>query len=159
MAQWTREQLEEIARTKPAKFRGLKMHGAIFDDMDLEKADFRGAAVPYASFKRCNLKFSNFEGANCTCADFTDANAHRMNLKDAQMCNAKFLVKDAFGVTITMDCSSFMGLEVPDGFWWGFLFYGLLMKAPSDQAREKLELCMGPERYTVLRQQYASRRM
>lgn len=158
MAQWTRQQLEEIAKTDK-KFRNLKLHGAVFDGMDLEKADFRSAAVPFASFKDCNLKYANFEGANCTCTDFTEANAHRANFKDATMCNAKCLFSDAFGITITLECHSFMGLEVKPGWWWGFLFYGLLMKPPSEEAKEKLELAMGPERYMVLKQQYAQRRM
>jgi hypothetical protein len=158
MAQWTREDLDKIVK-EGKKFRGLKMHGANFDGMDLEKADFRGAAVPYATFRKTNLKMANFEGANCTCADFTDSNCHRLNLKDAQMCNAIFRPTDAFGVTVTMDCHSFMGLETLDGWWWGWLFYGLLMKPPSNEAREKLEICMGPERYMVLRAQYAQRRM
>jgi hypothetical protein len=164
MASYTRAQLEEIVKNGK-KFRGMKLHGVIFDDMDLTKADFRGAAVPFASFKRCKLQYSVFEGANCTCTDFDGSNVHRANFKDAIMCDAKFDVVDAFGLTITMDCACFSHLKINSGFWWGLLYYAFMMDPiPSpefnpEEAKEKLSILFGPERYDTLKRLYATRQM
>lgn len=161
---YTREQLDEIVRNGK-KFRGLKLHGVVFDNMDLQKADFRGAAVPFASFKNCKLQEATFEGANCTCTDFDGANVRRANFKDATLCDAKFDVVDAFGLTITMDCRSFQHLKVNAGFWWGLLYYAFLMDpiASTDfnpeEVKEKLSLMFGPKRYETLKNLYLTRRM
>jgi hypothetical protein len=161
---WTREQLMEIA-ARGKKFRALKLHGAVFDDMNLERADFRGAAVAFASFKRCNLKEAIFEGANCTCADFDGANVRRANFKDAIMCDAKFDVVDAFGITITMDCKCFQHLKPNSGFWWGLIFYAFLMDPIAgpdfnpEEVKEKLTLLFGAHRYLTLKNLYLTRRM
>lgn len=161
---WTRDQLMEIA-SRGKKFRGLKLHGANFDGMDLERADFRGCAVAFASFKGCNLKESVFEGANCTCADFDGANVRRANFKDAILCDAKFDVVDAFGLTITMDCKCFQHLHINAGFWWGMLFYGFLMDPIAgpdfkpEEVKEKLSLVFGAERFNTLKNHYLTRRM
>lgn len=135
-------------------FRGMKLSGANFDNLDLRGADFRNASVPFASFKNTNLKYANFEGANCCGADFTDANLHRANFKDANISNANWHAKDLYGVTLTMECRSFQGLDMSSGWWWGWIMYALLMKAPSQEDKEKVIVAMGAERYRVLREQY-----
>ncbi len=181
MAAYTREQLEEIAKaTRPAKFRGLKLHGAIFgccnlpkekcihqpgDGMNLEKADFRGCALAWANFRNCPLNNAIFEGANCTGVDFDGANVRRANFKDVTMCDAKFNVVDAFGITLTMDCHCFSHLKVNTGFWWGLLYYGFLMDplpGPDfnpEEVKEKLSALFGAERFTTLKILYANRQM
>jgi len=164
MAGWSREQLEDIVK-KGKQFRGLKLHGAVFDGMDLERANFKGCPLAWASFKKCNLKSAIFEGANCTGVDFDGANVHRANFKDANLQDAKFDVVDAFGVTITMDCKCFSHLRVNTGFWWGLLFYGFLMDPIAsdsfnpEEAKEKLSVFFGPERYNTLKNLYATRQM
>lgn len=161
---WTREQLDEIARNGK-KFHGLKLHGVVFDDMNLEKANFRGCALSWSSFQRCNLKHAIFEGANCSFANFNGANVHRANFKDANMCDAKFDVTDAFGLTITMDCRCFSHLNINAGFWWGLLYYGFMMDplpGPDfnpEEVKEKLSLLFGPERFETLKRLYANRQM
>lgn len=164
MAEMTKEELEIIIKDGK-RFRGMKLHGAVFDGMNLERADFRGARLPYASFKGCNLKHAVFEGADCTLADFDGANVHRTNYKDATMCDAKFDVVDAFGLTLSMDCKCWSHLKVNAGFWWGLIYYAFLMDpipGPNfnpKEMKERLSLLMGPERYNTLRNLYSSRQM
>jgi len=161
MAAWTREHLEKIAKENRKCFKGLKLHSANFSGMDLEKADFRGASLAYANFSGANCKFANFESANLTFTKWDDGNLHRANLKEAILSDADMSkVSDFFGVTITMECSSFQGLKLPEGFWWGWVYYAAgLMEPPSEEAKEKLLLAMGIETYKVLREQYANRRL
>jgi uncharacterized protein YjbI with pentapeptide repeats len=150
----------EIVTVKRKNFRGLKLHGVCFDNMDLEKADFRGAACHYASFKNCNCRFANFEGAGLMFTKWEGADVHRMNAKDASLCDADMRgVKDFFGMTTTFDCKSFKGLKLDPGQWYGYVFYALLMEPPTEEAKEKLQLFFGAERYSVLKDLYATRQM
>jgi len=154
------QMVDEILKGgRPYKFRGLKLSNFDFSGMDLHNADFRNASVPYANFSKCSLRFANFEGANCYGANFNEADCHRINLKDAVLSDAVMTAADLYGATITLECRSFQGLELSPGWWYGFLFYGLLMKPPSQEAEEKLIACLGMDRYSVLRDQYARRRM
>lgn len=160
MSNWTREALESIIKKNGCKFRGMSLHQADFSGMNLERADFRGARLPYANFSGANLRFADFEGAECFAANFTKTNLHRANFKDANLSEADFTeLVDAFGITMTMECRSFMGLKMSQGWWYGFIFYALLMKAPVQEDADRLAAFMGKERYEVLRNQYAARRM
>lgn len=159
MPGWTREQLEEICRTTK-KFKGLKLHGADFSGMDLEKADFRSASCPYANFSNTNCRMINAEGANFMMTTWKGSDLHRANLKDAQLCEADLRgVKDFFGVTITLECRTWKGVKLDPGFWYGWLYYGLLMEPPTQEDGDKLRVCLGPEHYKVLHDLYATRRM
>jgi hypothetical protein len=157
---WSRDQLEEICAVKNKNFRGLKLHDVDFSGMNLEKADFRQASCHYANFSNTNCKFANFEGAGLMFTKWQGANCHRMNAKDASLCDADMRgVTDFFGMTLTMQCDSWKGLKVDTGFWYGFLFYGLLMDPPTEEDRDKLQIFFGPEKYEVLRNLYAVRQM
>lgn len=140
-------------------FRGMNLPDANFAGMELRSADFRNARMPFANFRGANLKFATFESASLHGADFTDANLHRVSFKDADTSCCKMRAKDLYGVTVTLQCTSFQGMELDEGWWYGWLFYGLLMKPPSQEAEERLIMALGPERYMVLRQQYARREM
>lgn len=156
----TRSQLEEICKDRKKNFRNLKLHGADFRGMDLEKADFRSAACHYADFRDTNCKYANFEGAGLMFTKWSGANCHRVNFKDASLCDAEMHgVTDFMGATFTMDCKSWQGIKVDSGFWYGFLFYGLLMEPPTEEAKEKLMLFFGEERYKTLKNLYASRHL
>jgi hypothetical protein len=140
-------------------FKRLMLPGADFHGRDLKHADFRGASVISANFRDCDLKFANFEGANLYGSDFTGANLHRANLKDANTSCTVMHVKDLYGVTITLECKSFQGMKLYPGWWFGWIFYALLMEAPSEEWEAKLITFLGPERYSVLRSQYARRQL
>jgi hypothetical protein len=159
MSGWTRDQLEKISK-EGNKFRGLKLHGADFTGMNLEKADFRSASCPYAVFKDTNCKFINAEGANFTCTSWGGSNIHRGNFKDAILCDADWRgVKDMFGITMTMECRTWQGLKLDPGFYYGFLFYGMLMEPPSEEIKDKLITFFGVDHFKTLHKLYANRQM
>lgn len=160
MQMLNRDQIVEISNRQYKNFRNLKLYGADFSGLDMEKADCRGLIAPYSNWAGTNVKFADFEGANLMFSKWPNAILHRTNLKDAKLCDADMSeAQDFFGVTITMECESFMGLKLKPGHWLGFLFYGLLMEPPTQEFKDKLTLFFGEERYMVLKQQYASRRM
>lgn len=153
----TAEQIKKVVDIGGKNFKGLKLPEAVFEGRDLKNADFRGCTLTDANFKGCNLTYANFEGANCIGADFTDAICHRTNFKDANLSSSKMHCKDMFGCTFTLVCKSFQDVDVAPGWWAGWLYYGLLMKSPSPEHKEKLIQAMGIERWEVLRSQYANR--
>lgn len=156
----TKEQIEDICKNRRKNFRGMKLHGVDFTGQDLEKADFRSAACHYAKFDNTNCRYANFEGAGLMFTKWDGANCHRTNFKDASLCDADMTgVTDFFGATFTMECRSWQGLKVDPGQWYGFLFYGLLMKPPTEEAKEKLMLFFGEERYNTLKNLYAGRQL
>lgn len=140
------------------RFKDLKFPGADFSGMSLRNADFRSCMLSHAKFVKCDLTYANFEGANLYGADFTDAILTRVNLKDANLCSSIMNCADMFGITITLECKSFQDMVTKPGWWAGFLFYALLMKPPSQDAKEKLIQAMGIEYWETLRSQYANRR-
>lgn len=144
---------------KPLCFRGLAIPEGDFSDLDLRSADFRNARIPFGKFHRTNLKYANFESALLHGCEFIDSNCHRMSLKDADMSGMIFRPKDALGLTITLECKSFQDIEVDPGYWWGWIFYALLMKPPSEEAHDSVIQAMGLERWEVLRRDYAVRQI
>ena len=119
-----------------------------------------------AVFTDADLTYANFEGANCYAVDFNNTKLHRTNFANANVSEASMMgVKDMYGVTVTMECKSFQRLRLDPGWWWGWLFYPLLMSPPKtatfDPERDKdaLKLLMGADRWEVLRRQYANREM
>ena len=152
--------VEQILQSGNLKFRNLKLPQIDFSGKNLQGADFRGAAVPYCDFSRCNLKFANFENSNCYGTKFDDADLHRANFKDAQMSDSSIgMASDLYGVTFTLECKSFQGIKISPGWWWGWCFYLLLMKTPSKEAEDAIIQAMGVERYRILHDQYARRRI
>lgn len=157
---YTREQIIEISKKQYKNFRGIKINGGDFTNLDLERADFRGGSFPYCNFSGSNVKFADFENANIMFTKWDDCTLHRTNLRDAKMSGADFSkAKDFFGVTLTMDCDSFCKVKLKSGHWYGFLFYGLLMEPPSEEDKERLQVFFGEQRYTTLKELYANRRM
>ena len=148
----------EAIRSGSRKFRGLKLPNFDFSGMDLQRADFRNCSLPYCKFRGANLKFANFESANLYGADFEDADCHRVNFKDAILSDANLNAKDLYGATLTLECGSFKGMNPGKTWWYAFLFYGCLMKAPDQEAEDRLISFLGTERYMILRDQYARRR-
>jgi uncharacterized protein YjbI with pentapeptide repeats len=155
----TQEQIAKVVLSESKVFRGMKLPDGDFTNLDLRNADFRGCSLPCAIFKGCNLTYATFENANLYGADFTDAVCHRVSFKDANLSNTKMFCKDMYGCTFTMECKSFQGMQISQGWWAGWLYYGLLMVPPSDEHRDKLIQAIGIERWEVLRNQYATRRM
>lgn len=155
--------VQDLIDAKLAKgdknFRGMKLPGGSFVGQDLRRADFRASSLPGAKFNGSDLTYASFESANCSCIDTTDAILHRTNFKDADLAGCIWAPADCFGVTLTLECKTFQGMKILPGWWYGWIFYALLMKPPSQELEDKLIAFMGTERYTVLRQQYARRQM
>lgn len=155
----TQSQIEAVEKAGTKNCRNLKLPGADFTGKNLKNWDFRGASLPSAKFVNTDLTYANFEGATLTGSDLTGAVCHRTNFKDAKLSYCILNVKDFFACTITLECNSFQGIETTPGWWAGWLMYGLLMKPPSPDHRDRLIQAMGVDYWEVLRKQYNIRQM
>ena len=110
-------------------------HGCSFEGKDLVHADFRGAALVHCNFKGADLSYANLEGANCYGADFTDAKLYKTNFRDATLAKTIMHPRDAFGITLTMTCDTFEGMDVSNKWNVQWFFLTLMMK--QEEAIEK----------------------
>lgn len=153
------EIVDQILKSGSRRFRGLKLPNFDFSGMDLQRADFRNTSLPYCNFKGANLKFANFESANLYGSTFEDADCHRVNFKDAILSDVNLNAKDLFGATMTLECGSFKGMKPGRTWWYAWIFYACLMEAPDQESEDRLISFLGTERYMVLRDTYARRRL
>lgn len=149
--------VQNILERGSKSFKNMKLIGADFHGRNLKGADFSNASIVGADFTDTDLEYANFEGANAYGANFTNSKLRRANFRNASLEETKMLASDLYGVTITLECKSFRGMQVQPGWYYGFLFYGLLMKPPSKEAEEGLIQFLGVERYQTLRSQYLRR--
>lgn len=148
------------------RFRAMKLMGADFSNKDLKNYDFRGASLIEADFTGSDLTYANLDGANCYATKFDRTILHRTNFANANLSEASMMdVQDCYGVTITLECKSFQGLKLSPGWWWGWIFYALLMSpqaTPSfipEKMKDELRALMGADRFEVLRRSYSIRGM
>jgi hypothetical protein len=150
--------VEQLLQTGNRKaFEGQKLPGADFTGKCLKSYSFRGASVVQGKFVGADLTYTNFENANLYGADFTDARCYYTSFKEANLAYSKMLARDMMGCTFTMSCKSFEGIITKPGWWYGWLFYALMMQPPTEEAKDKLIELMGVDRYRLLREQYATR--
>ena len=138
-------------------YAGKKLQGADFSGKKMWHADFKSASLVNANFKGTDLRYANFTSANCTGADFTGAILYRANMTDCILERSIFKPKELFGVTLTIRCETFAGMEVDETWLKAWLFMPALMKMPPPRINEKpwldrLILFLGPETFRKYKQ-------
>jgi len=151
-------------RTKENRERELrrsankKFHHEDFSGLDLSTSDFRNATLIECNFTGTILKWSNFEGANCFGSDFTDADLYRVNFKEAILAKTKMFPRDCFGMTVTLTCDTFQGMEVPDRLLLYWLYMGTMMKVPTEEMSQKIVEAIGRPEFEKLQRAFKERK-
>jgi uncharacterized protein YjbI with pentapeptide repeats len=143
--------IEELKKSSNKKFQNMD-----FSKLKLPYADFRLASLINCKFVDTDLKFANFQGANCFGCDFTGANLYRANMGSCCLENAIFKPRDCYGITITLNCETYAGMEVDDTWlkvWW---FIPAVMRIP-EPARDKLIQFLGSKTYLKYKQVFDRR--
>jgi uncharacterized protein YjbI with pentapeptide repeats len=101
-----------------SNLRGLELHRAVFDSLDLIKTDFSGANLRNASFNNsllngvvmrgaalmnaaligAQIKAADLSGVMAVGADFSEADLSMSNLKDSDVGGASFIKANLCGV-------------------------------------------------------------
>lgn len=139
------------------KFTNQKLHGKDFSNQDLVGADFRGCTLCSCKFVNCDLSYTNFEDANCWGADFTEAKLYRTNFRNAILAKSIMKPRDVFGCCFTLTCDTVEDMEINSKFWYAWLMLALLMKAPDQEAANRLISVIGADRYTRYMQVFKDR--
>lgn len=133
-----------------------KYFGQDFSYQDLSKLRLR-----QSTFHRCNFDYANMTEADCEGSEFLgstfrETNCYRTNFKDAKLAGTIFKPHDCFGMTLTLQCSTFKDIKISRLWWTVWLMFAGLMK-PGDSVVEEEELqtslvtAIGPERYIKMR--------
>lgn len=139
------------AKQRGKSYYNQKLYNHSFKGQDLAHADFRSATLIGCDFSEADLSYANFEGANCRGANFTATRLYRSNFKDAALADSIFEPKDAFGMTITLQCETFDGVKAAPLWYLSLIMLTLRMQCPEPELDLKLISAMGPQRYEGLR--------
>ena len=142
-----KDQNREMALRRSANKR---FYQEDFSGLDLSNADFRNATFHECNFRGANLSYANFTSANCWGSDFEDAICYRANFTDAVLANTNFLPREAFGITLTLNCDSFDGMKVSNKLFQYWLYIASLMEPPDKSLSDKLIAGLGAENYVKL---------
>ena len=151
--------METVTEFKKKNYRESKYYREDFSGKDLAYADFRNASLIGCNFSNANCPYANFEAANCREANFTGTNLYRANFKDAALADSIFEPKDAFGMTITLNCETVDGMKIGKIWWFDWVMMALRMRVPLPEEDLELKIinAIGRERYIGLRQLFERR--
>jgi uncharacterized protein YjbI with pentapeptide repeats len=145
------------------KLSRQKFYNADFSDMDLSRRKLRQSLFYQCKFDRANMSEADCEGSDFFGSSFVDTVCYRTNFKDAKLANTKFLPKDAFGITLTMQCKTFDGMHVSQNYFYAWLIFATMMKPDKFPVQEdllnSLVVAIGPERYVKLKALFTKREM
>lgn len=124
-----------------------------FSGMYLRKADMRRAV-----FFNCNFDNADMTEADCTGSDFSGSTARGTNCYYTNFTRCKlpsvFEPKDAFGMTVTLECSTFTGVQVSQLYWYSWLMLLAQMTPATTPVKENLRdgliALIGSTRYVKL---------
>lgn len=138
------------------------LSNARFVGRDFSGQTLRSFNLSGSKFDKCNFDNADLSMANCSRSDFSGSTfrntvCYRTDFSNAKLAATVFEPVDCFGMTITMECSSFLNMRVDDKWFYCWLLLGTLMLPQKDELREMLMGVIGAERYVRLRQLFARR--
>lgn len=142
-----------------------KLHHSKFFRKDFSGQDLSGQDLSHSEFTCCNFTDTNLSNANCSYSDFTGSLLERTKCTHTNFMKSKlacaFRPSDAYGMTLTLECSTFKGMVISRLWWFGYMYFGLLMKPVEDASKEDLHLkvieALGKERYLKLNRLFSTR--
>ena len=133
-----------------------KFYNVDFSEQDLKKMKLRQSTFHRCNFTGADLTETDCEGSEFLGSTFQDAVCTRTNFKDAKLAGTIFKPKECFGMTLTLQCSTFKDMKISTLWWRVWLMFAGLMKPGDSTAEEEslqneLVACIGPTRYVKLR--------
>ena len=110
--------------------KSKKFYQEDFSGKSFVHADFRFMSFIECNFSKCDLRYSNFTGSNCYGSNFTDSRLTRANMMECCLEKTIFKPRDVFGLTITLKCDTFAGMDVDETWLKAWLFFPAIMKLP-----------------------------
>lgn len=120
---------------------------------------FVNGDLSHSVFKNCCFDGCDLSGAACEYSDFTgssfrDSNLYRTSFKASKLACVVFEPKDAYGITFTLECSTFENMQISQLWWFAWVMFAAKMLPTVGPIREnlhdKLVGMIGAERYVKL---------
>lgn len=145
-----------------------KLSGYVFNKRDFSGADLKEKCLKGSIFHDCNFDGADLSFADCSGCDFLGSTfrktkCYKTNFKDSKLAATVFEPEDCFGMTITLQCSTFKNMRVSQLWWYGWLVFLSYMIPVSKSVEEEesiksiLVSAMGVERYVRLRAMFQRR--
>jgi uncharacterized protein YjbI with pentapeptide repeats len=133
---------------------------------DFSGIDLRGVPMHHSRFNLCKFVGSDMSGNDCSHSDFSGSDLTNVRCNGTDFGHStlgcRFYPKDAFGITLTMECRTFKGMMVSKLWWLSFVFFATLMIPEKDKGADLNDLlikALGGERYIKLKQLFEARQI
>jgi hypothetical protein len=143
------------------QLNNVKLFAESFKGQDLHGQDLSNSV-----FTACDFDDADLTDANCEHTDFTGSRMRhtkctRTNFKDAKLA-VIFHPSDCLGMTLTLNCKTFMGMKISKQWWYGWLYFAMEMAPELDKSsdlRDKLRALIGVERFFRMKEMFRSRQL
>lgn len=140
-----------------------KLYNVDFSNQDLSRLKIRQSLCYHCNFDNANLSEADCEATEFLGSTFRGTNCYRTNFKDAKLAATVFEPKDAFGITVTLQCKTFDQIKMSELWFYGWLIFATMMRPGNIQTQEellnKLIAMIGAERYVKLKGLFSKREL
>jgi uncharacterized protein YjbI with pentapeptide repeats len=133
---------------------------------DFSGMDLKGVPMHHSRFTICNFTGVDISGNDCTHSDFSGSNLTdvRCNGTDFghSVLGCRFFPKDAYGMTVTLECRTFKGMVVSKLWYLSWLYLATLTIPENDKGVNLRDLVIGAlgfERFAKLKKIFDVRQM
>ncbi len=132
----------------------VKVTGRSFKGIDLKKRVLRNSVFENCDFDDVDMSEADCTGSSFINCTFRNTLMYRTNFKDVGFGSSIFEPKDAYGITITMECKTFQNMQVSHWWFFAFLMFATQMRPVREIGKEDLRntliSCIGAIRYNKL---------
>lgn len=138
-----------------------RFYSVNFSGQNLSKCKIKGSLCYQCNFDDADLSEADCEGTDFTGSTFLRTNCYRANFRDASLAATVFEPKDAFGITVTLQCRTFQDMRVSALWWFGWLIFGTAMHptGTAEPVKDNLIAAIGAERYAKLKSLFLKREL
>jgi hypothetical protein len=137
-----------------------------FFNKDFSDMDLKGVPMDHSVFTLCKFKNADISGNDCSYSNFsgsdlTDVIANSTNFAHSQL-GCRFFPKDAYGITLTLECKTFQGMVVGKLWWYAWLYFAAIMLPEKDEGKDLVDIlikAIGSQKYLTLKKIFEARRM
>lgn len=135
-----------------------RFYNTDFSGQDLSKLKLRNSLFYQCNFNEADLSDTDCEGSEFIGSTFKNTNCYRTNFRDAKLAASVFEPKDCFGMTLTLQCSTFRQMRTSPIWWHSWLFLATLMQ-PANLSTDELIGVIGAEQYVRLKHLFGQREL
>lgn len=125
-----------------------------------------GQDLSHTEFTCCDFTDADLTDADCSYSDFTGSLLVRTKCTNTNFAHTKLACKfepsDAFGITWTLECRTFSGMQTSKLWWFSMLYFAMLIKPELDKGidlRDELKKVFGGDRFERLKNLFLTRQL